>query len=498
MGLMAMMAGWPKLLLALIVLLSTQRAYSFCNIPRIDGSSLTYHEWQTTQSKEPVILTNLTQGWAALSIWSKKNFSEKYGSLLLPRSSSTGVHFTLDVKRFKSRIQHLAKFAYPTLTTHIMNAIREDYQLPSILQTASLETILSFGGAPQGANFQRHQVAWLATVYGSKHWYMAAPTTKKPPEPQCFSHRGDGSGRGEEGWKEVGVRYCEVFPGEILWVPPQWWHATCNGDPYTVALGGQQYIPYRDRLVQSDGTLPLLHLAALRGNISSVRRLLESEDAPPLCPRGSKRSGSAGGGQAPSAPIRLEAPHPIHLAVKNDHIDVIRWLLKKAEKEGKELVGDREEEEEEEVEEDNDDDEGSSSLSNISLMNCLIRAREPSGKSLAEWAAEYGHVDLLDLFVKVAAIGEDDDDDHDHDDDDHDDDNDGEATALVFKDSSPSTPRPQELGIGHGNGLQLATMKGHLNAVKWLVENGAKGGARAYAMATEYGRSYVYVARCNL
>jgi len=157
---------------------------------------------------------------------------------------------------------------------------------------------------------------------------------------------------------------------------------------------------------------------------------VESGRVPSLCPQGS--TGGGGGG-----PERLTAPHPVHLAVKNAHIDVVRWMLETAEEEG------------EEAGQEGGNKEGSPPLSNkISSMNCLIRARGPSGKSLAEWASEYGHVNLLAFFIK-------------------------------------------DLGIAHGNGLQLATMKGHMNAVKWLVENGAGGAARAHATATEYGRTAV-------
>jgi hypothetical protein len=183
---------------------------------------------------------------------SQDQFGVRYGKHRLPKHSSTGTHFTFsqsgeitlaDYHREVER-QHFIIYDHAE-TSPILNAIRHDYTLPSILQFASLETILSLGGSPQGATFQQHQVAWLATVFGKKHWYMAHPNTPKPPEPYCPTHSGDA--RTEKEWGSHGVVYCDVHPGEIIWVPDQWWHATCNGALYTVAIGGQQFVPHESR-----------------------------------------------------------------------------------------------------------------------------------------------------------------------------------------------------------------------------------------------------------
>mmetsp|Transcript_52175 Transcript_52175/g.117177 ORF Transcript_52175/g.117177 Transcript_52175/m.117177 type:complete len:129 (-) Transcript_52175:120-506(-) len=37
------------------------------------------------------------------------------------------------------------------------------------------------------------------------------------------------------------VIHCMAYPKEVVVVPDDWWHATCNMMPYTLAVGGQTW-----------------------------------------------------------------------------------------------------------------------------------------------------------------------------------------------------------------------------------------------------------------
>ena len=43
--------------------------------------------------------------------------------------------------------------------------------------------------------------------------------------------------------KRESVTHCLLLPGETIVVPENWWHATCNLDPYTIGVGGQLWRP---------------------------------------------------------------------------------------------------------------------------------------------------------------------------------------------------------------------------------------------------------------
>mmetsp|Transcript_22046 Transcript_22046/g.39087 ORF Transcript_22046/g.39087 Transcript_22046/m.39087 type:complete len:392 (-) Transcript_22046:57-1232(-) len=285
------------------------QAADFCNIPRVNGKYLSYWEAENVVLKSPVILTNLTDDWSALSKWAEEEFTQNYGNLTLPRYTPTGTNYFTDTEyQALGNVVEISAnnhfIIYDTgETAGIMNAIRKDYNLPNILQSSSWTTILSFGGAAKGATFQRHQVAWLATIFGHKHWWLAPKTAPEPPDPQCFTNQGDP--RDEGFWKSQQVQYCKVYPGEILWVPEMWWHATCNGDPYTVGLGGQGYIPYAHNLIGENGALSPPHYAGLRGDIDQLQKYVE--EGLDLC--------------------NMDYPSPLHFSASNDYVEVIEKMV---------------------------------------------------------------------------------------------------------------------------------------------------------------------------
>ena len=89
----------------------------------------------------------------------------------------------------------------------------------------------------------QHGAAWLGLVSGAKLWHVAAPHLPRPSNREC-----EHNGRIDYVTaKAEGVEHCLMLPGETIWVPDNWWHATCNLDPYTIGLGGQLWLPGQEK-----------------------------------------------------------------------------------------------------------------------------------------------------------------------------------------------------------------------------------------------------------
>ena len=97
-----------------------------------------------------------------------------------------------------------------------------------------IHTILSLGATGTGVGFHSHTENWLAQVQGRKAWSLAAPGSNMRPEWQA----GNGCALFQSA---VGVKpiQCIVEPGQAIYLPTDWSHATCNLDPLTLSFGGQ-------------------------------------------------------------------------------------------------------------------------------------------------------------------------------------------------------------------------------------------------------------------
>mmetsp|Transcript_6587 Transcript_6587/g.14721 ORF Transcript_6587/g.14721 Transcript_6587/m.14721 type:complete len:157 (+) Transcript_6587:430-900(+) len=76
-----------------------------------------------------------------------------------------------------------------------------------------------------------HGLAWVGLIAGMKLWHVRSPEHPRPPNPSC--EKRDSIEALE------GVTHCLQRPGEVMVVPTAWWHATCNLEPFTFGVGGQ-------------------------------------------------------------------------------------------------------------------------------------------------------------------------------------------------------------------------------------------------------------------
>lgn len=119
----------------------------------------------------------------------------------------------------------------------LLTDLTTEYELPEFLDSISNLRLLSLGGRAEGVQMSAHHSAWLAVLAGAKLWHLAPPSRPKPSNRYCPN-------RGKIDYdlaRREGVVHCMAYQGEVVVVPDNWWHATCNMLPYTVAIGGQTW-----------------------------------------------------------------------------------------------------------------------------------------------------------------------------------------------------------------------------------------------------------------
>ena len=102
----------------------------------------------------------------------------------------------------------------------------------------------ALGPTGSGINFHYHKDGWNEVLFGRKRWFLYPPTVGAPPGGynqfeaalRWFESTYDALDEAQRPWE------CMQYPGEVFYVPEDWYHATINiGE--TVAVVGQASMP---------------------------------------------------------------------------------------------------------------------------------------------------------------------------------------------------------------------------------------------------------------
>jgi len=110
--------------------------------------------------------------------------------------------------------------------------LHANYELPICATCQSHPVALAFGigNAGSGVQWHIHGPGFSEAIHGRKHWILA------PPEDEPMHHKDQSSRQ----WMEVNdspsLMQCTLQPGDMIYFPDKWWHATINLDPYTVFM----------------------------------------------------------------------------------------------------------------------------------------------------------------------------------------------------------------------------------------------------------------------
>ena len=111
----------------------------------------------------------------------------------------------------------------------------------------------SFGlaGARSGVSFHTHGSGFGEVLHGRKRWIQYPPGDAAPPgfDPDGPTRRWVDDVLPTLRGADLPVHDCVLGPGELLYFPPRWWHATLNLDDHTVFVSSFA----SDHALEADG-----------------------------------------------------------------------------------------------------------------------------------------------------------------------------------------------------------------------------------------------------
>jgi len=124
----------------------------------------------------------------------------------------------------------------------VCRKLSRKYSTPRVFWGNTTVTTLHVGGPGSGTPFHKHAMLWKGLTMGKKAWYILPPGSMSEAMhdftgPNLFPVR---TFHGMMQTRKVGQRplYCVQTPGETMFIPNYWWHATMNMEHFQVAYGG--------------------------------------------------------------------------------------------------------------------------------------------------------------------------------------------------------------------------------------------------------------------
>ncbi|XP_059203070.1 jmjC domain-containing protein 8 [Centropristis striata] len=214
-----------------------------CNIDVLDGSSLSHQQFiERYAFSRPVILRGLTDNTRFRSSCSKSRLLEEFGSRRVRLSTANTFSYRkVDVPLQEYVDELLKPQAADALGSETLyffgdnnftewQSLFELYESPPyVLPHTGGAYSFGIAGAGTGVPFHWHGPGFSEVIYGRKRWFLYPPDR----EPHFHPNRSTLSWltetypnlNGDEAPLE-----CTIRPGEVLFFPDRWWHATLNLD----------------------------------------------------------------------------------------------------------------------------------------------------------------------------------------------------------------------------------------------------------------------------
>ncbi|XP_029433043.1 jmjC domain-containing protein 8 [Rhinatrema bivittatum] len=213
-----------------------------CTVERRDAS-LTYAEFIRQYAfSRPVIIQGLTDNSEFQVLCTKEKLLEEYGEHLVRLSTANTYSYQKVDVRFREYVEHLLKpqdqdclgndtlYFFGDNNFTEWGSLFQRYSAPPF-QIPGARRAYSFGiaGSGTGVPFHWHGPGYSEVIFGRKRWFLYPP--EKTP---AFNPN-----RTTLSWltetypllpEEDRPLECTIRPGEVLYFPDHWWHATLNLD----------------------------------------------------------------------------------------------------------------------------------------------------------------------------------------------------------------------------------------------------------------------------
>lgn len=289
-----------------------------CSLP-VTSSRRKFEE--RYKGQRPILLRGLVKEWPASQHWAtKEGFLRRHGDLQVVLREQVVHTVDADGRRvnvsqyLRDSAEHsdLIQFSFEDLTT--FRRLAPEYAtgglMPSILRGIHKKPAFSLGKQHTGSGLHKHSEAWLAQMAGRKTWLLAPPGSLSAQEQDVLEQTMPCELLKEvQAGRHPTLQLCTVSPGEVIYLPTQWHHATCNQDEFTLAVGGRE---------DSSAWPPLItHIQA--GHEQAVKGEIERLSTPGMHSSHERR--------ALNDPSMLD-PLPLHLAARVGPISILDELIK--------------------------------------------------------------------------------------------------------------------------------------------------------------------------
>ncbi|XP_027141341.1 jmjC domain-containing protein 8 isoform X2 [Larimichthys crocea] len=214
-----------------------------CNIDVLDSSSLSHQQFMDRYAySRPVILRGLTDNTRFRSSCSKSTLLEEYGERRVRLSTANTYSYRKVDIPFREYVDVLLRpqsaDALGSDTLYFFGdnnftewqSLFEQYESPPyVLPRTSGAYSFGIAGPGTGVPFHWHGPGYSEVIYGRKRWFLY------PPDQEPHFH----PNRTTLSWvlktypnlpESEAPLECTIRPGEVLYFPDRWWHATLNLD----------------------------------------------------------------------------------------------------------------------------------------------------------------------------------------------------------------------------------------------------------------------------